>query len=133
MGKNPPTNFGDIRTEGSIPGSGRFPGGGHGNPLWYSSLENPVDRGAWRVTVHRVIKSPTRLKQLSMHAIRHRGYTAPFEAGQRAQGSTSGILNRTLDTQDFVVETNNMCRENQAKLDNFCFIKKLNLCQPTRL
>ena len=38
----------------SMPGSGRFPGGGHGNPLQYSCLENPTDRGAWRATVHRV-------------------------------------------------------------------------------
>ena len=44
--KNPPVNAGDIRDEGSIPGSGRFPGGGHGNPLQYSFLENPMDRGA---------------------------------------------------------------------------------------
>ena len=62
--KNPPANAGDS---GSIPGSGRSPGGGHGNPLQYSCLENPTDRGAWRATAHRVSKSQTRLKQLSMH------------------------------------------------------------------
>ena len=54
---NPPANTGDIRDAGSIPGSGRSPGGGHGNPLHYSCLENPMDRGAWRATVHRVAKS----------------------------------------------------------------------------
>ena len=43
----------------SIPGSGRSPGGGHGNPLQYSCLENSMDRGAWRATVHRVTKSQT--------------------------------------------------------------------------
>jgi hypothetical protein len=43
----------------SIPGSGRFPGGGHGTPLQYSYLENPMDRGAWQATVHRVAKSST--------------------------------------------------------------------------
>ena len=53
---------------GSIPGSGRSTGGGHSNPLQHSCLENPMDRGAWRATVHRVAKSWTRLKQLSMHA-----------------------------------------------------------------
>ena len=53
---------------GSIPGSERFPGGGHGNPLWYSCLENPMDRGAWQATVHRVAKSRTQLKRLSMHS-----------------------------------------------------------------
>ena len=51
-----------------IPGSGRCPAGGHGNPLRYSCLENPMDRGAWRATVHGVEKSQTRLKQLSRHA-----------------------------------------------------------------
>ena len=56
MVKNPPAKTGDIRDVGSIP-SGRFPGRGHGNPLQYSYLENPMDRGAWRVIVHRVSKS----------------------------------------------------------------------------
>ena len=51
-------NSGDI---GSIPGSGRSPGGGHGNPLQYSCLENPRDRGAWQATVHGVTQSRTRL------------------------------------------------------------------------
>ena len=50
--KNLPANAGDIRDMGSIPGSGRSPGGGHGNPLQYFCLENPMDRGAWWVTVH---------------------------------------------------------------------------------
>ena len=47
MVKNLPANEGDVRDVGSIPGLGRFPGGGHGNPLQYSCLENPMDRGAW--------------------------------------------------------------------------------------
>ena len=50
--KNLPANAGDTRDVGSIPRSGRPPGGGHGNPLQYSYLENPMDRGAWRATVH---------------------------------------------------------------------------------
>ena len=57
--KNPPANAEDIRDSGLILGSGRSPGGGHGNPLQYSGLENPMDRGAWRVTVHRVSKNQT--------------------------------------------------------------------------
>ena len=61
VGKNLPANAGGVRDEGSIPGSGRFPGGGHGNPLQYSCLENPMDRGAWRAIVHGVMKSRTRL------------------------------------------------------------------------
>ena len=53
---------------GSIPRSGRSPGGGHGNPFQYCCLENPTDRGAWRATVHRITKSRTQLKRLSMDA-----------------------------------------------------------------
>ena len=52
--KNPPANAGDT---GLIPGSGRSPGGGNGNPLQYSCLGNPMDRGAWRAAVHEVAKS----------------------------------------------------------------------------
>ena len=64
-GKEPAANAGDIRDAGSVPGSGRSPVGGNGNPFQYSCLENPMDRGAWQTTVHRVTKSRTRLKQLS--------------------------------------------------------------------
>ena len=63
--KNPPANAGDVRDVGLIPGSGRSPGEGNGNPLQYSCLENPMERGAWWATVHRVTKSRTRLKWLS--------------------------------------------------------------------
>ena len=64
--KNPPTNAGDIRDTGSVPGSERFPRGGNGNPLQYSCLENPMDGGAWRATVHGITESQTWLKWLSM-------------------------------------------------------------------
>ena len=57
MVKNPPANAGNIRDVGSVPGWGRSPGGGHDNPLQYSCLENPKDRGAWWTTGHRVEKS----------------------------------------------------------------------------
>ena len=59
MVKNLPANAGDIRDVGSIPELGRSPGGGHGNPLQYSCLENPMDRGAWQATVHRIAKNQT--------------------------------------------------------------------------
>ena len=62
MLKNPPANAGDVRDVSSIPGLGRSPGGGHGNPLQYSCLENTMDRGARQATVHRVAKSQTQLK-----------------------------------------------------------------------
>ena len=57
--KKPPANAGDITDTGSIPGSERSPGGGHDNPVQYSCLENPKDRGAWRATAHRVAESDT--------------------------------------------------------------------------
>ena len=65
MVKNLPANAGDIRDMGSVPGLGRSSGEGHGNSLQYSCLENPVDRGAWQATVHRVTKSPTLLTWLA--------------------------------------------------------------------
>ena len=85
--KNPPANAGDIRDKGLIPGLGRFPGGGHGNPLQYSCLENPIVRGAWCVTVRSVAQSRTRLKWLSTHTLiiyqacvssHYRRFSSPF-------------------------------------------------------
>ena len=66
--KNLPTSAGYIRDVGSIPGLGRSPGRQHGNPLQYSCLENLMDRGTWRAMAHRVAKSQTWLKWLSVHA-----------------------------------------------------------------
>ena len=60
MGKNQLASAGNIRDEGSVSELGRFPGGNFGNPLQYSCLENPKDRGAWWAVVHRVAKSQTR-------------------------------------------------------------------------
>ena len=57
--KNPPANAGEVRDAGLIPGWGRSPGEVNGNPLEYSCLENPMDRGAWQATVHGVTKSWT--------------------------------------------------------------------------
>ena len=62
MIQNLPANAGDITDMGSIPGLGRSAGGGHGNPLQYSSLDNLMDGGAWWATVHRVEKSRTGLE-----------------------------------------------------------------------
>ena len=64
MVKNLPANAGDLRDAGLIPGSGRSPREGNGNPIQYSCLENPMDRGAWRATLRSVGKN---LTQLSMH------------------------------------------------------------------
>ena len=68
MVKNLLANAGHLRDEGSVPGLGRSPGGGHGNPLQCSCLENPMDRGAWWITVCRFTQSQTWLKRLSTHA-----------------------------------------------------------------
>ena len=57
--KSPAANAGEIRDMGSVPGSGRSPGAGHGNPLQYSCLENPMYRAAWQATVHKITKSQT--------------------------------------------------------------------------
>ena len=70
--KNLPANAGHIRDVGWIPGLGRSPGGGHGNPLQYSCLENPMDRGAWWAAVHGAAKNQTGLKQFSMQHARQR-------------------------------------------------------------
>ena len=64
MVKNLLASAGDARDSGSIPGLGRCPGEEHGNPLQYPCLENPMDRGAWRATVHGVAESWTRLSDL---------------------------------------------------------------------
>ena len=65
--KNLLANAGDIRDMGSIPGPGRSPGEGNGNPLQYSCLENAMDRGAWWSTVHEIAKSQTRLSDGHVH------------------------------------------------------------------
>ena len=77
--KNLPANAGDAGNASSIPGLGRSPGGGNGNSLQYSCLENPMDRGAWQATVHEVAKSRTSLKQLSMHIPKRRAFNRDEE------------------------------------------------------
>ena len=81
MGKEPACNAGDM---GSIAGSGRSPGGGHGNPLQYSCLENPRDRGAWWAAVHGVAKSRTRLSYFT--------FTFHFHALEKEMATHSSIL-----------------------------------------
>ena len=70
VAKNPPANTGDLEIRVQSMGGGRSSGGGRGNPLQYSCLESPMDRGAWWATVHRVAKSWTRLSHLACkHAL----------------------------------------------------------------
>ena len=70
-GKKPPCQCRRHKRCGFDPCPGRSPGGGHGNPLQYSSLENPMDRGAWQATVHRAAESQTQLKWLGTHVYIH--------------------------------------------------------------
>ena len=65
MVKNLPANTGDVRDLGLIPGSGRSPGGGHGNPIQCPCLENPMDRGAWQATIQGMSKSVIQLSTQS--------------------------------------------------------------------
>ena len=71
--KNLPSSSGDIRDVGLIPGLGRSPGGWHGNPLQYSCLENPMDRGAWQAVVHRVNMTEVTWQQQSFQGIGWQG------------------------------------------------------------
>ena len=100
IGQELPANTGDVRDAGSkrerdtgsMPGSGRSPGRGHGYPLQYSCLENPMNKGAWKATVYRVAKSWTRLKLLSMQ-------------GKKENARNQSVLeNRGLGTEQLVPE-----------------------------
>ena len=82
--KNPPANAGDIRELGSIPGLGRFLGGGHGNPIQYSCLENPTDRGAWWAIVHGIAKSRARLSDFT--------FIFHFHALEKEMATHSSVL-----------------------------------------
>ena len=75
MVKNPPANAGDTGDVGSIPGLGKSPGLGNGNPLQYSCLGNPVDRGAWRATVHALAESD--MTEHSTQQVHHLHCTSP--------------------------------------------------------
>ena len=88
--KNPLANAGNIRKTASIPGSGRSPGEGHGDPLQNSCLENPMDRGAWWATVHRVTKSWIRLKRLSTDA--HRKFKSSVKGMNAMILSHAGVV-----------------------------------------
>ena len=86
MVKNPPAKAGDV---GSISGLGRSPGGGHGNTLQRSCLENPVDRGAWRAAVRGAAQVPTGPKRLSARAAaEHRASASPAPAAPQQSRST---------------------------------------------
>ena len=91
--KDLPANAGKRRDVGLIPGSGRYPGGGHGSPLQYSCLENPIDRGVWQAALHRVAKSQTWLKWLSItHMLEWPGLLTGFPGNKKSQAETSLVV-----------------------------------------
>ena len=86
--KNLPANARDIRYSGSIPGLARSPGGGHGNPLQYSCLENPMGRGAWWAMVHRVTELDT--TEATLHACTY----VPVRKSQRHEATPTAYCSR---------------------------------------
>ena len=92
-GKKSACNAGNAGDAGSIPGSGRSPGGGNGNPLQYSCMQNPMDREAWQATVHRVAKSQTQLQWLSMRAYSLKFLPFKTEASAVSLTTRKAILN----------------------------------------
>ena len=99
-----PANAGDIRDVGSIPGPGRSPGEGHGNPLQYSCPGNPIDRGAWWATVHVVTKELDLTERLStttnsMHHARAVGWVGDgYMTGEGPEGAHIGLESRSVST-----------------------------------
>ena len=95
MVKNPPASAGDVRDAGSIPGLGRFPGGGNGNPLQCSCLGNPMDRGAGRATVHGVTEP-----DMAEHSIAysHVQFMRDFPGGLEAKTLCLHCRGHRLDT-----------------------------------
>ena len=87
--KNPPANAGNAGFMGSIPGSGRSPGEGHGNPLQYSCLKNPMDRGDWWSRVHRITKNPTQRNNL-VHTWQKETELEPTDGAQGPTFSKKG-------------------------------------------
>ena len=96
MVKTPPARAGDIRDPGSVPGSGRPTGGGHGKPLQHSCLENPMDRTAWWAAVHRVAKNRTELKQLSTQAHQRSREWNPRQVLRKCHGPSWDNLSKLI-------------------------------------
>ena len=91
--KNLPASAGDIRDAGLIPGLGRSPGGGHSNPLRYSCLENPMDRGSWWATVHGVARELDMTEHtLNTHTSTHTHWNHFVVHLERTQDCKSAIL-----------------------------------------
>ena len=121
-GEEPPASAGHTRDVGSMPGSGRTPGGGHGNPFQCSCLENPTDRGAWRATVHGVAKSRTQLKRLSSHTSKN-NLRAPWTSWSTAAKCTekgcfshTGVSSLGLPQQQQAFQLSRCSETNRLKV-----------------
>ena len=101
MAKNPPANTGDTRDEVSLPGLGRSPGEGHCNPLQYSCLENPMERGIWRAAVREVTKESCMTEQLNKNKI----YSNTYELCRAEQGSLNGHSSGVEGRGEVIEET----------------------------
>ena len=100
--KNLPANAGEVRTTGLIPGLGRSPGGGAWQPFQYTCLENPMERGAWRATVHRVAESWIQPKQLSTH-VRVLVPSVKPEDGKWERKASEDLIRPFLERQELVL------------------------------
>ena len=100
--KKLPADAGDVREMGSVSRLGGAPGGGNGYPLLYSCLENPKDRAAWQVTVHKVAQSRTQLKRLSTHMYARTHYIQHvLGAGYTVENKMQFLLSRcTLESSE---------------------------------
>ena len=132
--RNLPVSARDVRDAGSIPGSGRSFGGGHGNPLQYSCLENLTDRGAWQATVHRVAKSQTWLRGLSFSSssIRMTEILICAFINQKVHlGFSSNILNQLLGQPNkflfFLMTRWTQCGEQAGPLPGVGFLSPAGL------
>jgi len=114
--KEPACQCRRYRNAGLIPGSGISPGGGHGNPLQDSCLENPMDRGAWRATVQGVIESQTRLKWLSLRVWRHVTWCVKADCLGRAPLSRALNVNFKVYLSHYMIF---ICRQSCTYLYNF--------------
>ena len=111
-GEEPTCQCRKQKGSSSIPGSGRFPGEGNGNPLQYSCLENPMDREAWWATVHRVAKSQTQLKDTSLpNAPHNQNYSLSLPT------SISILKPQVCTSQDAKISVNFVGRQ---EINQFC-------------
>ena len=104
MGEESACNAGDTRDTGLIPGLGRSPGGKNDNPLQYSCLGNPMDRGAWRATVQRVMKSQTQLRLASLVSCKVDNCT--FVCSETTWSEASQISSLESYSFDFLLKQN---------------------------